>query len=691
MAESPNSQPATMEEALQEIARLERALTRKEQDIRMLTVMNENAERLRRFNEAEKNLQYLYNDLLLENVPNMLFLFNEQLSFVTCSLACAPLLDTSHRGDLKNTPFRQVFSGKVNENFINLLHLQGVEALNQRTSFRYDDSLPFLDGHFAHVQVAISPIEDGDGQCRGIIVSINDITELAEAKQQAEEASRSKSSFLANMSHEIRTPMNAINGLSELLSLTTLDELQRNYVNNIISSSGSLLNIINDVLDFSKIDARKIELVEAPYATAELLAEVSNVVALRGESKQLAMLVQAAPSMPSQLLGDDVRIKQVMTNLLSNAVKYTHEGFVRLSVHTEAYGEDIRLVCSVEDSGIGIQEADLPNLFDAFTRADIMKNRSITGTGLGLAISSQLVEVMGGEISVQSRYGEGSTFTFWVPQRVVNSAPIARLEKPAALQVLLMAQPLQMENLAAMLESLGTSYRCLKPDETPTFSLTSFTHFIYDDTAAGKAVRKIRSQMAGSAFGVLRDMQGALAVNELNDTLLFTPLLVTSLARFLSREPQGAAPDTCPLVPTAPTSAPGKLTVVNTRVLVVDDNEINLMVSGEMLRAFEAEVDYAAGGEDALEMAAKTPYDIIFLDHMMPDIDGIEVTARLRSHPGPNQQTPIIALTANVMDDMQSYYVRCGMDDFIGKPIDFDDISRALGSWLPPSKIRETK
>lgn len=678
-----NGAVQTMEEALEEIARLQRMIKRRDQDNEMLSVMNENAERLRRQNEAEKKLQYLYNELLLENCPNMIFLFNENLDFVLCSAACLPLLVSADRQDLLNRPFRKVFSAHVKTRWVNKVYEQSREVLRENSSFRYDDTIQFEDGAFMHVQVAVSPIRQ-DGVCLGTLMTVNDITELVRTKEKAEAAAISKSSFLANMSHEIRTPMNAVKGLSELLALTQLDDLQRNYIRNIINSSNSLLNIINDILDFSKIDANRIELVEGAYSLAEMLAEVSNIVSLRAEDKGLTLLIEASPTLPSRLFGDDVRIKQVIINLLSNAVKYTKQGYVRLCIYEKVRNGQMYLVCAVEDSGIGIREEELPYLFEAFSRADLHTNRSITGTGLGLAISKQLVKAMDGDISVSSVYGKGSVFSFYVPQKVVDAEPLASVKHAAQKKVLLVGEPLRMENIEVMLKSLSVACsRVLNPGAAAGRVFSGCTHVIYDGVFGREPVEELHRLIPAAEFAVLRDMRKVLDMTGERDSVLFSPLLITDLAKYLNRRGETAGEE----------EDGGEKSLQNFRLehaelLVVDDNEINLMVGSEMLRSFGAQVTCAESGAEALKLCAGRKFDLIFLDHMMPEMDGIELAARIRSQPGLNRGTPLVALTANVVSDMKSYYVQHGMDDFIGKPIEFSELARVLLQWIPSGKIR---
>lgn len=665
-----------------EIDELSRQVKQLERDNQMLSVINRNTEQLRRAYEAEKKLQYLYNDLLLKNCPNMLFLFNENLCFVTCSVSCDPLLCDCGQLNLINRPFRAVFSEKLKDDWVEKVFEHNSYVLKTHEQCRYDDTVVFSDGEYIHVQITISPIIDENKNCRGTLMSVNNVTELIETKRHAEETAHSKSNFLANMSHEIRTPMNAVKGLSELLSRTELNSLQRNYVRNIISSSNSLLGIINDVLDFSKIDANKIELTEEPYDLAEMVTSVCNIVNMRADGKKLSFTVDAPPTLPSCLIGDDVRIKQIITNLLSNAVKYTNEGYVRLIVRTETHGNSLYLVCSVEDSGIGIHKNDIPTLFEAFSRADLHTNRNIVGTGLGLTISKQLAIVMGGDLWVDSVYGKGSSFTFCIPQKVKNPAPIAEVFGRKEKRVLVLRTQSRKHNLCEMLDLLGVGYDTIisddtNPDRVLATHQSSYTHCIYEDTFPPSLVSSIRSKITACHFAAIKDIHNVALVADDNDVPLYFPLFISELAKFLNANNDDS------LNNRADTAKNDKKTGIEATALIVDDNEINLIVGEEMLHSFGITVFRAESGKRALELCDTQKFDLIFMDHMMPEMDGIQTTHMIRAGQGENKSTPIIALTANVVNNMQNYYLNCGMDDFIGKPVEFSDIGRVLDKWLP--------
>ncbi len=663
-----------------ELARLRRAVAKLERDNRLLSIMNDNAERLRKFNEAEKQRQYLYNDLLLRNCPNMIFLLDEKLRLMLCTQSCVRMLGFDDAKEMLNLPLNDVFSRRIPAGWINKLRESCTATMHSRNMLRSNDEIFFLDGGFMYIQMTLSPILDGHN-LKGVVVALDDTTELTLTKEKAESAARLKSNFLANMSHEIRTPMNAIKGLSELLLLTPLTEAQRGYARNIVTSSNSLLHIVNDILDFSKIDANKLEILNAEYHVATLIHEVISVINMRMENKDLLFLVDVDPNLPSLLRGDDLRLKQVMLNILSNAVKYTQHGHIRLSLKGgERQGSRLILHCSVEDSGIGIREADLPHLFEAFSRVDMHTNRSILGTGLGLAISKQLLLSMGGDIDVRSVYGQGSTFSFTVPQEIVDDSALAEVSRPERNRVLVLDDGLRGANTSAMLRALRVPYVvCRTETELHEALAADFTHCLFHDPVSPQRVRLCHERLPHCRFIAVKDMRAAMHQTDATDTVLFSPLVITALAEALNtvRE-KGLEED--------PGKDPDRFTADAT-ALLVDDNMINLMVAEELLHTYGLTITTATGGEEALRLCATHPFDIIFMDHMMPGMDGTETTRRLREGEGPNRNAPIIALTANVVNDMKARYLACGMNDMVSKPIELEEISRVLLTWLPAERI----
>lgn len=675
--------------AKQQISDIRRQITGLERDNRLLSIMSENADRLRRSNEAEKKLQYLYNDMLLKFCQNMLFLFDKELRLQLATRSSLFLLPFGHLEEMQNLTPENIFGAKMDSAWIKRVVTECREVMESRDACHYNGKIVFNDeAGQMDAQIDIYPVIDEDNQeLRGVIVSINDITELTVVKERAEEVSRSKSSFLANISHEIHMPMNAIKGLSELLMLTELSELQQAYVSTVIRSSNSLLAIVNDILDFSKIDANKVDIIKSEYNLGTLLKDVCSIINLRAEDKDLVLNTDIDPKLPSILYGDDTRLKQVLVNVLSNAVKYTEKGTIVLSVSGKMEGENkVQLRFEVRDTGIGIRHEELPNLFEAFSRTDLRLNCGIMGTGLGLAISKQLMLAMGGGINVESTYGQGSVFSFWLPQKVVNPASLAEVQYPERKKALLLDAGKKVSELCKLLDSLGilhVNFKDTKEQALPGWE--DATHCIYFEGYQQNTLAKLRGSLPDCSFIIVRDIRRALGKAKYSDMAVYEPLLVNDLAMALNLNRKADYAQALGSM----SEVSGNFKVVEARALVVDDNSLNLMVSGEILRAFGFEVDEADSGEAVVQICQETVYDIIFMDHMMPGMDGIETTTHIREVPGKNLKTPVVALTTNVVSGMKDYFLRCGMDDMVSKPIEFSELSRVLITWLPQSKIRK--
>ena len=408
--------------------------------------------------------------------------------------------------------------------------------------------------------------------------------ELLREKENAESASKAKSIFLANMSHEIRTPINGILGMDSMLLKECKDEKLRDYALNIQSAGQTLLSLINDILDISKIESGKMEILPVTYSVFTVLNDCYNMVAVRAKDKNLELVMDISPEIPTALFGDEVRIRQVINNLLSNAVKYTNEGSVTLSVWAEKVDVDpmqddntsrVDLFIQVKDTGIGIREKDRQKLFKDFVRLDEKRNRNIEGTGLGLNLTKQLVDMMGGFISVDSVYGEGSTFKVHLKQQVSD-------EKP-----------------------LGDFYKLYKQQ-----------------------------------------------VNVVD-------------------------------------AAHEKFIAPEARVLLADDMQMNLKVFVGLLKDTQIQIDTAINGAEALKLIEKNHYDVIFLDHMMPVMDGIEAFRQMRQLANsPNAITPVVMLTANAVVDAKNRYMDEGFSDYIAKPIREEVLLSCLKKFLPKEMVK---
>lgn len=395
------------------------------------------------------------------------------------------------------------------------------------------------------------------------------------ARQEAQAANESKGKFLAHMSHEIRTPINAVLGMNEMILRESKEAGIREYAMDISAAGQTLLSLINDILDFSKIESGKMEIVPVTYDVGSMVHDLENMAVQRAKNKNIRFEAEVDAAIPSQLYGDDVRIRQVLTNILTNAVKYTHEGNVWLRVKGFCEGGEAVLTFEVEDTGIGIRKEDLPKLTAEFERIEEDRNRNIEGTGLGMSITIQLLELLGSRLRVASTYGKGSTFSFELRQRIVDQTPVG-------------------------------DYRS-----------------------------RVQQSAQDYCYG-----------------------------------PKFLAPDA--------------------KILVTDDNEMNRRVFRALLKETQIQVTEACSGMECLELVQKYHYDLIFLDHMMPEMDGVETLHRIRALSDfPCEGTPVVVLTANAVSGAREQYLAEGFDDFLSKPIVPDRLERMAEQMLPQELLKE--
>jgi signal transduction histidine kinase/CheY-like chemotaxis protein len=503
-------------------------------------------------------------------------------------------------------------------------------------------------------------------------------------QEEVEAANRAKSLFLASMSHEIRTPMNAIVGMAELALRTDNMNTVREHIFTVKQAAANLLSIINDILDLSKTESGKLEIMSKDYLLSTLLNDVISIIRMRVLDSKLHFVVNIDSNLPNALVGDETRIRQVILNILGNAVKYTESGFVSLTMRGTHIDENtIKLELEVKDSGIGIKEDDMKKLFGEYMQFDLERNRGIEGTGLGLVITRSLLKAMGGDIIVKSEYGKGSTFTVELPQQIHSDKALATVENPSDKNILVFEQyEIYANSLMYAIEDLGV--KCtLVSNESEMFEEMSDNeyNFIFVSYALF-----IKNREAISRFGqnakivVLTEFGETVPDNKLN--ALAMPVYSLTIANILNGTTGNFSYSTH-------AEFIVRFTAPEAIVLVVDDVVTNLKVANGLLLPYKMRVDLCKSGVTAIEAMKVNRYDIIFMDHKMPGMDGIETTLKIRSMGNEDpyyKEVPVIALTANAVIGTKEMFIENGFNDFLSKPIDTVKLNAVLEKWIPKAK-----
>ncbi|MCL2022421.1 MAG: response regulator [Betaproteobacteria bacterium] len=646
--------------------------------------------------------QVLFQEVLMDTLPNPVFFKTADCRFAGCNRAYEQLFSIKRADLIGKTALDADYRiRKIWQDY----HSEDLELIANSDSISREEDIPLSDGRVLRMLYSVSGFKLSSGLPGGMVGIMVDISAQEQAKKLAEETSRAKSEFLANMSHEIRTPMNAIIGMARLMLRTALNQKQLDYVTKIRDSGQHLLELLNSVLDFSKIEAGKMKLEQLDFDLEQILENLRVLMSERASAKGLELVFRVDEAVPVSLKGDPLRLQQVLINYVYNAVKFTERGEICIEISVREESQESHLIYfAVRDTGIGITSEQIPDLFESFNQADSSTTRKYGGTGLGLAICKKLSELMGGEVGVESEYGKGSVF--WFTARFERSRrthyPRILGYELSGLRVLVVddnssSRQVIREMLQAM--QLTVSVASCGNDALEAVTLAhkadeSFHVVLLDWLMPGmdgvETARRIRATLGENSpclimmttYGREEILHSAMRAGILG--VLIKPLSASTLFEEIVRVLNGSLSTQGHAVSIRTSIMVGLDSIKGARILLVEDNELNQQVASEILQDAGFVVNVVENGKAALEEMRKIsgqPYDLIFMDVQMPVMDGLEAAWRLRAQ---GETCPIIAMTANAMPGDREKCLEAGMNDYVTKPIEPEQLSQALLRWIKP-------
>jgi PAS domain S-box-containing protein len=619
---------------------------------------------------------------IYQTIPDLLYCMDTDCKFINCNRSYEEFTGFREQDIIGKTDieiYADIRDHATAQSFMDV----NKKVINEKITVTTEEIQVRPDNTRIIVKSTKTPLIQ-NGKIVGLLGISRDITEYRAAEEAAKAASRAKSGFLAKMSHEIRTPMNAIIGMAEL-SLRANDlKTAREHLITIKQAGSNLISIINDILDFSKIETGKLEIIPVDYLFSSMINDVINIIRMKVVDTQIRLLVNIDCKIPDALTGDEIRIRQVLLNILGNAVKYTEKGFVTLTVYGEPTGENtVNLIMEIMDSGKGIKQEDLENLFIEYKQLDQGSNRGIEGTGLGLTITRSIVIAMGGKIDVYSEYGKGSCFTVTLPQIVRSHKALAEVETPDKKKVLVYERRgIFADSIVLTIDNLGVNSTLVSTDsEFNEMMMKQKFDFIFISfelyTNNKEEILKYKSN---SQIVILTEFGETIPDNNLN--VISMPAHSISIADILNGKIDKFSYDDNNELITS-------FTAPQANILVVDDIITNLNVVKGLLSPYETQITLCKSGMMALNAVKSNRFDVIFMDHRMPDMDGIETTHHIRAFGDKDpyyKNVPIIALTADAVSGIEKMFLENGLNDFLSKPIDTIKLNSVLEKWIPREK-----